>query len=211
MPGTIRVARPDGSHLQLEVKTRFPWDGKVEISVVEAVGEWQMALRLPTWARECKLSVDDQPANLPMFSGSYARINPSLRAGQQVTLELSMAPYYVQANPRVDDLRGSLAIRRGPLIYCLEQADQPENVSLLDAAINPYLPLQDAWQAGLLGGVMTVRTQGIMRTPEAWQDNLYLPDGTVQTTQRTVTLTAVPYYAWANRGPGAMRIWIPKI
>ncbi len=211
MPGTIRVERPDGSHMQLEVKTRFPWDGKVEITVVEAEGEWQMALRLPTWARECRLSVDGQPVNLPMFSGSYARINRGLKAGEGVTLELSMAPYYVQANPRVDDLRGSLAIRRGPMIYCLEQADQPESVNLLDAAINPYLPLQEAWQADLLGGVMTVRTQGILRTPEAWQDNLYLPNGTVQATQRTVNLTAVPYYAWANRGPGAMRVWIPQV
>ena len=169
-----------------------------------------MALRLPTWARECKLSVDDQMVNLPMFSGSYARINQALQAGNQVTLELSMTPYYVQANPRVDDLRGSLAIRRGPMIYCLEQADQPESVNLLDAAINSYLPLQETWQADLLGGVMTVRTQGILRTPEAWQDNLYLPNGTVQATQRTVNLTAVPYYAWANRGPGAMRVWIPQ-
>jgi len=61
-----------------------------------------------------------------------------------------------------------------------------------------------------LGGVMTVRTQGILRTPEAWQDNLYLPNGTVQATQRTVNLTAVSYFSWANRGPGAMRVWIPQ-
>ena len=211
LPGTVRAARPDGSRLQLEIKTRFPWDGKVELSVVEAKGEWQMSLRLPGWARECRLRVNGEPANLPMVSGSYARVNRALQAGDQVSLELSMEPYYVQPNPRVDELRGSLAIQRGPLIYCLEQADQPENVNLLDAGVNPYLPLQDAWQPDLLGGVMTVHTPGVMRAPEAWQDHLYLPSGTVQATQRAVNLTAVPYYAWANRGPGAMRVWIPHI
>ena len=151
LPGTIRAARPDGSRLQLEVKTRFPWDGRVEISVVEAQRGMADVSAPARLGARMPLKVNGEPANLPMVSGSYARVNRALQAGDQVSLELSMEPYYVQPNPRVDDLRGSLAIQRGPLIYCLEQADQPENVNLLDAGVNPYLPLQDAWQAGFAG------------------------------------------------------------
>ena len=122
-----------------------------------------------------------------------------------------MAPYYLQPDPRVDDLRGSLAILRGPLVYCLEQIDQSPDLNLMDVAVNPYLPLEETWRADLLGGVVTLQTSGVMRTPDAWQEDLYLPFGSVQSPQRAATLTAVPYFAWANRGPGAMRVWLPQV
>jgi DUF1680 family protein len=211
LPGKFRAERSDGSSIVLEVQTRYPWEGKVSIRVVEMSGEWQLSLRLPGWSRGCGLKVNNQPSNLPIMSGTYARVSPACKLGDEIVLDITMAPYYLQANPRVDALRNSLAIQRGPLVYCLEQVDQSKNLDLLDVAVNPYLPLQDAWREDVLGGIMSVQTSGVIRTPEAWQDELYLPTGAVQSTQRVVTLTAVPYYAWANRGAGAMRVWIPQI
>ena len=215
-PGQIRAERPDGSRLSLNVQTRYPWNGRVEIGVEECLGEWDLELRLPGWlrgapyrgSRGATLQVNGQPADLIDLNGTYARI-PACSAGTQITLEFSMAPYFLQPNPRVDMLRGSLAIQRGPLVYCLEQADQPEGLNLLDVAASPQQVLQDTWRGDLLDGVFTVQAQGISRSPQTGQDDLYLPAGTFQLTQRSLTLTAVPYFAWANRGPGQMRVWIP--
>jgi DUF1680 family protein len=120
-----------------------------------------------------------------------------------------MEPYYLQPNPRADALRGCLAIQRGPLVFCLEQADQPEGLNMLDVVVSPHQSLQDSWRGDLLEGVVTVQVQGFLRSAQGWQDDLYQPYNTYQTTQRNVALTAVPYYAWANRGAGAMRVWIP--
>jgi len=210
LPGTIRVQHADGSRVELEVQTRFPWDGRVEIQVVEAGAETQLALRLPDWSDTYSLQVNGHPVNLPMVSGVYASI-PGIQTGDRVVLELSTVPFFVQPNPRVDDLRGSLAIQRGPLVYCLEQADQPQDADLLDVVLNPNQPLRDHWQADLLGGVVSVQAGGVLRPALAWTDDLYLPDGAARPTQRMLDLTAVPYFAWANRGAGAMRVWVPQI
>lgn len=211
LPGTIRAERPDGSTLVLHVQTRFPWEGRVEIKVAEVSGKWQLSLRLPGWANDCTLQVNGRPGNLPMVSGAYAHVHSNCQTGDTIVLDLLMTPYYVQPNPRVDDLRNCLAIQRGPLIYCLEQVDQPENANLLDIAANRYQPLLDTWRPNLLGGVTTVQATVVVRSPETWQDELYLPAGTTQPTQRMFTAIAVPYFAWANRSPGAMRVWIPQI
>jgi uncharacterized protein len=210
-PGSIYAERPDGGRIMLEVHTRYPWEGRISVRVVAVTGDWQLSLRLPGWSRGCVLKVNGQASNLPIMSGAYARVSPACQAGDEIVLDLTIAPYYLQANPRIDALRGSLAIQRGPLVYCMEQNDQSRAVDLLDVAVNSYLPLQDTWRGDLLGGIVTIQTSGVIRTPETWQEELYLPTGAVQSTQRVTTLTAIPYYAWANRGAGAMRVWIPQI
>jgi DUF1680 family protein len=207
-PGQIRAERPDGSRLSLRVQTRFPWNGRIEVQVEECTGAWELQLRLPGWTKSASLKVNGQPAELPSMSGTYAHV-PGLQTGMHVTLELGMEPYYLQPNPRADALRGCMAIQRGPLVFCLEQADQPEGLNMLDVAVSPHQSLQDSWRGDLLEGVVTVQVQGFLRSAQGWQDDLYQPYNTYQTTQRNVGLTAVPYYAWANRGAGAMRVWIP--
>ena len=209
-PGQIRAERPDGSRLSLNVQTRFPWNGRVEILVEECLGEWRLDLRLPGWLRGASLTVDGQPAHLPVINGTYAHVY-TCPAGTRIVLDMDMEPHFLQSNPRVDMLRGSLAIQRGPLVYCLEQADQASGLNLMDITLNPHLPLKAAWHGDLLDGVFTVEAQGYAHNMQAWEEDLYLLANTFQLTQRSVALTAVPYYAWANRGAGAMRVWIPAV
>lgn len=209
-PGHIRAERPDGSRLSLSVQTRFPWNGRVEVQVEECQGEWNLQMRLPGWTQGASLQVNGLAAELPSMNGTYAHVG-QVQSGAQIVLELGMTPYYLQPHPRADALRGSLAIQRGPMVFCLEQADQPEGLELLDVAVSPHLALKEAWRGDLLEGVVTVQVQGVVRSMQGWQDDLYLPFSTYQSTRRGVMLTAVPYYAWANRGAGAMRVWIPAV
>ena len=82
-------------------------------------------------------------------------------------------------------------------------------MDLLDARLAPGAAMESAWRGDLLDGVVVVEAQGTVVDGGAWGDELYRPASAEALGEREVTLTAVPYYAWANRGPGTMRVWIP--
>jgi DUF1680 family protein len=121
------------------------------------------------------------------------------------------------ANPRVDPTRGSLAVQRGPVVYCFEEADQDTAVDLDDVAIDPATPLRTEWRDDLLGGVMAVEAAGSTVDTSGWGDQLYLPLDAYRSSDfnrylgHPITLVGIPYYAWANRGAGKMRVWIPYL
>ncbi len=116
----------------------------------------------------------------------------------------------MEAHPWIESTRGCVAIERGPLVYCLEQPDHP-GVRLADLEIDAGAPLAAAWEADRLDGVAVVRAHGREIDTGAWQQRLYRPLGSAPpAARRPIALTAIPYYAWANREPGAMRVWIPR-
>jgi DUF1680 family protein len=171
---------------------------------------WKLALRVPGWCEGADLQVNGEAVEVAVASGAYAAIERAWQAGDVVELDMPMKPRLTESNPRVDAIRGSLAIERGPLVYCLEEVDQQPGLNLLDVRIAPEASLQAVWHENLLGGVVVVEAQGTVVDAGAWQDELYRPARTEDLPQREVVLTAVPYYAWANRGPGTMRVWIPR-
>ena len=119
-------------------------------------------------------------------------------------------PRFIEPNPRIDAVRSSLAIAYGPLVYCLDQVDQPAGVNLLDVRLDPTTPPKADWQEELLEGVVVIEMQGAVLDMSDWGETLYRPMTTKSLAQQPVKLSAVPYYAWANRGPGQMRVWIPR-
>ena len=78
-------------------------------------------------------------------------------------LDLPMAPFLLRGHPRIESVRGCAAIRRGPLVYCLEQADQPAGTDLFDMELEPSVPLRSSWRPDLMDGVMAVHASGHRR------------------------------------------------
>lgn len=132
--------------------------------------------------------------------------------GDSIDLDLEMEPRLISSNPRIDATRGCLAIQRGPIVYCLEDLDQEVSGRLLDVEIDASQALHAEWRSNLLGGIMVIEAAGPFVDNETWDGKLYQPKAQHnRLTGRSARLVAVPYYAWGNRGIGAMRVWIPSL
>lgn len=200
-----------GGARALRLKTRYPWEGLVRVIIEETGGDtWTLSLRIPAWAEGARYTVGGESAETPAVAGSYAAITRAWRAGDVIELRLPMAPRLTEPNPRVDAIRGSVCIERGPLVYCLEETDQEAGMDLLDARLPLGAPMSATWRGDLLDGVMVVEAEGQVVDVAPWGDDLYRPANDKRLASRPARFTAVPYYAWANRGPGAMRVWIPR-
>jgi len=205
--GDAETAR---SLVVLQMETRYPWEGRVKITVAETGAEpWTLALRIPGWCKYASLWLNGDIIAGGASDGTYASLTRMWQPGDVVELDLALSPRLTAAHPRVDAIRGSLAIERGPLVYCLEEEDQQPGVDLLDVCLAPNAELEAVWQEDLLGGVVTVVADGQAADVGDWEEQLYRPASAPETDARPVKLIAVPYYAWANRTSGAMRVWIP--
>ncbi|WP_433440535.1 glycoside hydrolase family 127 protein [Nonomuraea sp. CA-141351] len=190
----------------LGVETDYPWDGRVEIVVRETPDRpWTLALRIPAWADGA--GVDGQSAG----PGGYHRVRRTWRSGDRVSLDLAVRPRLTAAVPRLDVARGQAAVERGPLVYCLEQADHPgvivDDLCLASSDLRDGAPI-----IGLLAEVVPVIARG--RAHVHREEDGGFPYRSAATPlepahEGPADLTFVPYYAWANRGAGPMTIWTP--
>jgi DUF1680 family protein len=194
--------------LEVSQRTDFPWDGSVELTVrPTSPGERSLFLRIPGWCEQAALLVNDVPGPTPV-PGTYVELRREWQPGDRVVLDLAMTVSVLECNPRARENRAAVALRRGPLVYCLESVDQPD-VDVLEAglAVDRTADVSVEHRTELLGGVTVLRAPG--RVPVEAYGDLYQPLGADRRrTRRDLTLTAIPYFAWANRGPSAMTVWM---
>ncbi|SEG99974.1 hypothetical protein SAMN05444920_114250 [Nonomuraea solani] len=202
VPGTLT-----SGDLSVEIGTGYPWDGLVTVTVRAAPPrEVELALRVPDWAQGARLGSLGRLR--PVAPGTYARTRRLFRPGDQVQLRMPMPARVLVADDRVDATRGCVAVMRGPLVYAIEQPDQPDGAVLEDLRINTEVPLEPEHLPDLLGGVIALRAAGALAPGPA--PTPYRPCEQPRPPAPPADLKLIPYYAWANRGPHAMRVWIPR-
>ena len=207
-----RVALADGRLVGLRLETRYPWDGEITLEII-GEGEFSLLLRVPGWCDErATLSINGLPWPDLLAPGSYAEVRRDWRPGDTVDLRLPMPVRRVESHPYVVENAGRVALMRGPLLYCVEQVDNPDT-----RLNNIELPIQSSFRAefrsDLLGGVVALTADAEVNAPDdSWTSALYRtakPEVNVVDPER-VSLTAIPYHAWANREPGPMRVWLRR-
>jgi DUF1680 family protein len=208
--GSVVTELPGGGRFGIEVDTKYPWEGTVRMRVTEAPeGETTLVLRIPGWVDEVALEVNGADAAVEVRPGSYARIARTWRIGDEVRLELSMEVRRLRSNPRVLENRGHVALARGPVVYCVEEADHPEaDVYQLGLARDSKFAVRH--EPELLGGVAVLEAEGVALNGDRIELYQEKPFASPSAAGKT-TLRAIPYHVWANRGPGAMRVWIPEV
>ena len=208
---TIDAAPAVGS-VGLRVTTDYPSDGRIAIEVTRAPEQpWTLRLRIPAWAAGATVRVDGDATAAPAEPGWHGLERP-WRVGDRVLLDLPMPPRLIVADARIDAVRGCAAIERGPLVYCVEQADVPDGASIEDVALvgsvrdrSEVVPL-DAELEGHLGISLEATIAPGGRGAWPYREARSAPDARAGD---DVRLLATPYFAWANRTPGAMRVWLP--
>ena len=201
-----------GEKVHLIQETHYPWDGHIRITVdnVDAT-EFDLMLRIPGWAEQADLLINGEPANIPLEPQSYAKISRTWTSGDVVELTLAMPTHLIESNPLVEETRNHLAIKRGPIIYCLESHDLPDDLSILDVTVTPDIKFEtseDSALSALLDGITTLKGNvHVATSADNWDGKLYR---TVQApTTEKIEVQFVPYFAWDNRGQSEMTVWIP--
>jgi DUF1680 family protein len=207
-PGRIEAPVPGGGTATLTVATEYPWDGRVSVQVDSPASEWTLSLRVPAWAHGATLTVDGDALDATLDEHGYVRVRRAWDGTTRVVLDLPLEVRVLAPHPRVDAVRGCVALARGPVVYCVEQADHPPEVPVEDLRVDPATPPEADGPNDELGVPVTL-------TGWAWVEpvgeaDLYRGfDPAAEPSRLPTTLTAIPYFRWANRGPNAMRVWIP--
>jgi DUF1680 family protein len=178
---------------ELAVETEYPWDGRVQVIVRRAPeAERTLSLRIPDWCASWSVQTDGEH----VIDGGWLRIRRAWKAHDEVILDLAIQPRLTTPHPKIDAVRGCVAIEHGPLVYCLESAGHPAGLDLDDLALDVTAPLRSTRNPDLLGGITVIHA-----TVRALTDQSLITDA--------AEVDAIPYALWANREPGAMRVWLP--
>jgi DUF1680 family protein len=188
---TIKYA--DGQ-ITLKQETRYPRDGAVKLTVREH-GLFAIHLRIPDWCQGATATVNGTPIDDLEIQNGYARIDGNFKGNDEIDLNLPMPIRRIHADPRVKDDAGRVALARGPIVYCAEAVDNDGAVSNL--ILPPEAELKAEHRPDLLGGVTVITGKALAKTR-------------ADERPRQVSFTAIPYYAWDNRSPGEMAVWLAE-
>jgi DUF1680 family protein len=204
---TLETELPGKRTVKLRQETDYPWDGRVKVSVTAAPDDpFTMFLRIPGWTKDATLRVNDEPIR-SAETGRYAEIKRVWKAGDVIALSLPMTPKLLQAHPLVEEARNQVAVKRGPIVYCLESVDLPLGATVQTVALPRSAMLTPKFERDLLGGVTVLAGNAEVTAEAAWSGGLYREYDPGQRTEIKVKL--VPYYAWGNRGRSEMSVWLP--
>ena len=204
----LKTELADGSKVGLTQKTDYPWDGHVELTVdVPKKKTFSLKLRIPAWAMNATLKVNGKTVYGRIRPGLYFDLKRKWMAGDVIELNMPMKPQLVQANPWAEEVLNQVAIKRGPLVYCLESVDLPAGIGVTDIVIPQDIELTAQWGTKKLKGIKVLKGKALRRPKQDWSDHLYRPLKSVKL--QTVDITLIPYYAWSNRGITGMTVWMP--
>jgi DUF1680 family protein len=195
-----------GVKVALRETSGYPWSGEVEIAIdPESPATFDLKLRIPGWAKGATATVNGEKVALAPVNG-YATIRRLWRRDDRVALDLAMPSERLYAHPNVRMDVGRAALRRGPLIYCVEETDNP-GAPVQTLALSRAAPLDAGWRKDLFGGVMTLTASAKRLVSRKSSGALY---STEPPAVEDAALVALPYYLWANRAPGSMQVWVAE-
>lgn len=198
----------DGSRIQLSQQTQYPWDGQVTISVEACKDEpFDVLLRIPGWAEGATIQVNGNDAGVETVPGTYATIQRRWQPGDKVTLDIPMEIKLLEGHPRIEEVRNQVAVKRGPVVYCVETPDLPEGTGILDVYLPQSSELKAEYRPDFLGGMTTIHADVLLRADK--KPSMYRTLDHPQWHRARVQF--IPYYAWCNRGPGEMTVWLPIV
>lgn len=197
--GTFKV---NGESITMELITEYPFGDTVKIALICPTGvKFSLALHKPEWCDKFSLKIEGEKYPFTEVRG-YIYIDKSWNGHEVIEYQMEMKAKLIAANPKVRADAGKAAIVKGPLVYCLEACDNGENLAAI--SIKPDVEFVERYDPDLLGGIKTLTFEGRRLKEDGWSDKLYQP---WNQKYEEVTLKAIPYCFWNNRGKHEMQVW----
>jgi uncharacterized protein len=229
---TLKTRLPNGSAFALEQESQYPWNGEIRIIIKEAQEKsMSVMLRIPGWVEGPSLKINNQNFEGSLEPGSYVAINRKWKKGDVIDMNLPMPVRLMEANPKVEDDRNCVAVMRGPLVYCAEfpKSENGEKIWKDGIYLSENIVLSPKTEKEMFGGVVVLKGKAFtskdrdklikknkpgISLPESpvWDGQLYrrlVPQILITSEAGSMDITLIPYFAWANRGPSYMTVWIP--
>lgn len=205
----LKTTLLDGSALELTQESQYPWDGDVKITIDNCKKEaFDVMLRIPDWAEGSKIMVNGNNAGVDVVPGYFAVINRKWKKGDVISLDMPMDVKLVEGNVRIEEVRNQVAIKRGPIVYCVESPDLPKGAKILDV----YLPGEDhlkaVYKPNLLGGITAIEGDIYLRS-DGNENSMY--HTVKEPVLKKYPAQFIPYYSWSNRGTSEMTVWMPVL
>jgi DUF1680 family protein len=194
--------RLSGADVTVKIETKYPWEEKVDIGfALEGKAKFSYGFRLPGWCKKYEVKLNGADTVYKVEDG-YAVIEREWSEGDKLSVVFDMPVSFVRANPLVRDNIGKTAVMRGPVVYCMEEADNGPGLWRIHAGTPGDIRV--SYEKDLLEGVASISFTG--KRERDWAgDVLYQDAGTVLEDKK---LFLIPYYAWANRKAGEMTVWM---
>ena len=197
----------NGEEIEIEQQTNYPWDGKITLKIVKAPKDLQtFFLRIPGWSQNASISVNNSKITDKIVSGTYLKLNQKWKKGDVIELNMPMPVELMEANPLVEEVKNQVAVKRGPLVYCLESDQLPSKISVNDVALN--LKSKFTTNNFILNNrnLVSIDAEAVINSNNSWNKSLYKPLSSKDATAVSVKL--IPYFAWGNKGKGEMTVWM---
>ncbi len=198
----------DGSVLQIQQVTNYPWEGSVALNFKQVPAtETAIYLRLPGWCKNSSVKINGKPEPAMMTTnGNYILLKRKWKAGDVLQFDMEMPAVLVESNPMVEESRNQVAVKRGPLVYCLESADLPKTEKLQSVLIPSSISLKPVPSTIAGQTFMSLKGTAFVKKKDDWDNKLYRE---LNSTTQNISIQLIPYYAWANRGRADMSVWLP--
>ncbi len=199
-----------GEPLSLTQVTSYPWDGSITLKIKTCPAKkFAVKLRVPSWSGKFQVKLNQKVLATNQVSDGYVELRRTWQSGDTIELSLPMPVRRMEAHPLVEELSNQVAIQRGPLVYCLESHDLPAGIDLQQVLVPLDINLKPRYTTDLLGGVAVLEGTAKAGAKHSWGPQLYRE--AFPASLKDIRLRLVPYYAWANRGPGEMSVWLPVV
>jgi DUF1680 family protein len=210
---TLDTAWTNGARIKVRQETEYPWAGAVKLVIDEAPKDAvTMKLRVPAWLTEgaATLRVNGKPIDATVKPGTYAEVKRTWTSGDVVEFTMDFKPTLWEANPLVEETVDQVAIKYGPLVYCVESNDLPEGVRLTDVALSLTSPAGFTAERETIvnANVLTLTLNALELQRGKWTEEQLYREARPRE-PRAIKLKAVPYFAWGNRGNTEMSVWLP--
>jgi len=205
---TLTTHLNDGNIVKLTEETNYPWEGDITLRFDEAPkNEFSIFLRIPGWCHNAKILLNGKPLSTKIESGKYAAVKRKWNKGDCLQLVLEMPVAMIEANPLVEETRNQVAVKRGPVVYCLESTDLNKNNSVFGLGISSSAKFKTTRTKIGNSNVIGLETTAKKIGDNNWSDQLYKEVS--KQPASTVNIKLIPYYTWGNRGHSEMSVWLP--